>query len=335
MDKNSSSSDVDDPRSFSHHFAQINRIRVHYVDEGKGPLLILLHGFPYLWFWWRRQIKALAAAGYRVIAPDMRGFGQTDGPDSVDDYNVTLLVGDVVGLMKAVGETSAVLIGHDMGVAPAYYGALLRPDLFHAVVTLCSPPAARGPAKPSVTWKALGTNERVFYQQYVQVPGRAERELAIDTRKSLRAMMYSVSGSAHGSDRWRLLVEKDETIVDTFKEPAHFPAWLSDEALDYYVSEYIRSGWVGGMNHYRVRDLNWELTSFLDDAVVRQPSMFIGGADDPGFELFSSAYEQIETHMPGLRKKILLEGVGHGAAEEKPQVVTELILDFLAGLRTN
>src|SRR5678816_722128 len=107
--------DADDPRAFNHCFAEVNGIRMHYIDEGKGPLVILLHGFPYLWYMWRRQIGALTEAGFRVVVPDLRGFGQTDRPDSIEAYDMSQAVGDMVGLMAALGETSAVIVGHDLG----------------------------------------------------------------------------------------------------------------------------------------------------------------------------------------------------------------------------
>src|SRR5688572_32290990 len=100
--------DADDPGGFNHCFAEVNGIRMHYIDEGQGPLVILLHGFPYLWYEWRRQIAGLTSAGYRVVVPDQRGFGQTDRLDSIEAYDISQSVGDVVGLMGAVGETSAV-----------------------------------------------------------------------------------------------------------------------------------------------------------------------------------------------------------------------------------
>ena len=102
--------DADDPGAFNHCFAEVNGIRMHYVDEGQGPLVILLHGFPYLWYAWRRQIVALAQAGFRVVVPDQRGFGQTDRPDSIEAYDISQSVGDMVGLMAALGERSALII---------------------------------------------------------------------------------------------------------------------------------------------------------------------------------------------------------------------------------
>src|SRR6187431_2824243 len=131
--------DADDPAAFKHCFAKVNGIRMHYIDEGQSPLVILLHGFPYLWYMWRRQIGALAAAGYRVVVPDQRGFGQTDRPASIEAYDMSQAVGDMVGLVAALGETSAVIVGHDVGAGVAQAAALLRPDLFRALVMLNTP----------------------------------------------------------------------------------------------------------------------------------------------------------------------------------------------------
>jgi pimeloyl-ACP methyl ester carboxylesterase len=153
---------TDDPRTFNHKFADVNGIRLHYVEEGQGPLVILVHGFPYLWYAWRSQVRALAAAGYMAVAPDLRGYGQTDRPDCVDAYDHTHLVGDLVGLMKVLGETSAVIVGHDVGAGVVNAAALMRPDLFRAVGVLSTPPGTRASFKPSVVWRAM-EKDNLFY----------------------------------------------------------------------------------------------------------------------------------------------------------------------------
>ncbi len=169
--------DADDPEAFNHCFAEVNGIRMHYIDEGQGPLVILLHGFPYLWYMWRRQIGALAGAGFRVVVPDQRGFGQTDRPDSVDAYDLSQSVGDMVGLMAALGETSAVIVGHDLGAWVAQAAAMLRPDLFGALVMLNTPVPPRGKIKPSVGLQAMAKG-RVYHHLYFQQIGKPDRELA-------------------------------------------------------------------------------------------------------------------------------------------------------------
>ncbi|SAK59833.1 alpha/beta hydrolase [Caballeronia hypogeia] len=322
--------DADDPAAFNHCFAEVNGIRMHYIDEGQGPLVILLHGFPYLWYMWRRQIGALAAAGFRVVVPDQRGFGQTDRPDAIEAYDMSQAVGDIVGLMAALGETSAVIVGHDLGAWVAQAAAMLRPDLFRGLVMLNTPVPPRGKIRPTVGLQEMAKG-RVFHHLYFQQIGKPDRELASDPRKTLRSIFYSVSGSAVGAERWRLFIEAGEPILNSFTEPKEFPSWLSARAIDYYVDEYTRTGFTGAINYYRCRDRNWEITSFLDGAVVRQPSMFIGGAADPSFEPVEirSIYHRLDIYQPGLQKKVLLPGVGHAAAEESVDKVNELLLEFL------
>ncbi|MBV7476501.1 alpha/beta fold hydrolase [Pseudomonas sp. PDM31] len=323
--------DADDPDAFNHCFAKLNGIRMHYIDEGEGPLVILLHGFPYLWYMWRRQIVALVEAGYRVVVPDQRGFGQSDRPDAIEAYDMSQSVGDMVGLMTTLGETSAVIIGHDLGAWVAQAAAMLRPDLFRGLVMLNTAVPPRGKIKPTVGLQAMAKG-RVYHHLYFQQLDKPDRELASDTRKTLRSVFYSISGGAVGADRWRLFVEPGEPILNAFTEPkGEFPSWLSARSLDYYVAEYTRTGFTGALNYYRCRDRNWEITAFLDGAVVRQPSLFIGGAADPSLEPVEirSLYEQLDTYLPGLQKKVLLPGVGHSAAEESAEQVNELLLEFL------
>ena len=329
----SGQSDADDPDAFGHRFAEVNGIHMHYIDEGQGPLVILLHGFPYLWYMWRRQVVALADAGFRVVVPDQRGFGQTDRPDAIEAYDMSQAVGDMVGLMAALGETSAVIVGHDLGAWVAQAAAMLRPDLFRALVMLNTPVPPRGKVKPTVGLREMAKG-RVYHHLYFQEIGKADRELANDPRKTLRSVFYSISGSAVGAERWRLFVEPGEPILNAFTEPKDFPSWLSARSIDYYVDEYTRTGFTGALNYYRCRDRNWEITSFLDGAVVRQPSLFIGGAADPSLEPIEirGLYDKLDTYLPGLHKKVLLPGVGHSAAEERPDQVNALLLEFLEQL---
>ena len=210
---------------------------------------------------------------------------------------------------------------------------MLRPDLFRALVMLNTPVPPRGKVEPTVALREMAKG-RVYHHLYFQQVGKPDRELAADPRKTLRSIFYSISGSAVGAERWRLFVEPGEPILNAFTEPTEFPAWLSARAIDYYVDEYTRTGFTGALNYYRCRDRNWEITAFLDGAVVRQPSLFIGGAADPSLEPIEirGLYDQLETYLPGLRKKILLPGVGHSAAEERADKVNELLLEFLGQL---
>jgi pimeloyl-ACP methyl ester carboxylesterase len=155
---------------------------------------------------WRRQIGALAKAGFRVVVPDQRGFGQSDRPDSIEAYDMSQAVGDMVGLMAALGETSAVIVGHDLGAWVAQAAAMLRPDLFRALVMLNTPVPPRGKSnRPSACgkWPRAGCSTTCTFQEI----GKPDRELASDPRKTLRSIFYSISGSAVGAERWRLFIE--------------------------------------------------------------------------------------------------------------------------------
>ena len=123
----------------SHRFIESNGIRMHIAELGGGPLVVLCHGFPECWYSWRHQLTALANAGYHAVAPDQRGYGETDRPPSIEAYNIFQLVGDIVGLVHALSEDQAVIVGHDWGAPVAWHCALLRPDIFHAVALLSVP----------------------------------------------------------------------------------------------------------------------------------------------------------------------------------------------------
>ncbi len=137
-----------------HKFAATNGIKMHYVEQGVGPLVVLCHGWPESWYSWRHQIPALAAAGFRVVAPDQRGYGRTDRPDAIEAYNIFNLTGDIVGLVHALGESRAIIVGHDWGAPVAWHCALLRPDIFYAIGLLSVAFLPRGPIRPSDGMKA-------------------------------------------------------------------------------------------------------------------------------------------------------------------------------------
>ena len=324
---------VDDPKSFRHHFANVNGIRMHYVEEGKGPLVLLLHGYPFLWYLWRHQIKALATAGYRVVAPDQRGYGQTECPKDVNSYDVTHLVGDVVGLMKALDSKSAVLVGQDWGSPVVYHVALMRPDLVRGVLMMCAPPSARGAIPPSVAMKRLykGLN---FYQAYLATP-QATKEIMQDLRRFLLGIFYSTSGSCPIDKQWRPAWKSSETISDTYTIPKKLPPFLSQQALDYYVTEYTRTGIQPANNWYAAIDKSWENTSFLDGAVVQQPALFLTGDRDPslrplfGIDRQGAALRSFKTNFRDMRKIINMAGVGHTPPEESPNEVNKIVLKFL------
>lgn len=300
-----------------------NGLDMRIVEQGEGPLLILCHGWPELSYSWRHQIPVLAAAGYRVVAPDMRGYGGTSAPEAIGAYTIHHLVGDVVALVAALGETKATIIGHDWGAMVAWQCAMFRPDVFPAVAALSVPLRKRGPAPPLAMLKAQGIE--TFYWQYFQTPGVVEAEFARDWNHALRAVYYG-SGLSLTLKPGRGMVE-DATIPNR-------PAWISDEEIAHYVAEFTRTGLRGGINWYRNLDRNWELTAPWQDAKIHQPALFIAGAKDPVITglIGAKALESMEETAPGLRTKVIVDGAGHWIQQEKPAEVNAALLEFLKGL---
>lgn len=324
---------VNDPGAFTHRRIQANGIPIHYVDEGAGPLVLLLHGFPYTWFEWRHQIASLAAAGFRVVAPDIRGFGESGKPKSIGDYTLFHSAGDVVALLAALSEEQAILVGHDLGAWVAAYTARLRPDLFPALAMLSTVVGPREPQRPSEMWVSLErTHGGQVHHHYFQQVGDAEAHLDRDIAVSLRSIYNAISGLAAEALRWRLIIKPGETLLDTMPDPGLIPGWLGEQAFGEYVRQYSNGGFAAPLAHYRCRDLNWELTSAWVGQPVTQPSLFIGGAADPAFQMMRPAYDSMEQVYTGLVAKCLLEGVGHGAPEESAVAVSDELIRFLRGL---
>src|SRR6266699_3682750 len=227
----------------THRTVETNGIRMHVAEQGAGPLVVLCHGFPESWYSWRHQLGVLAEAGFHVVAPDMRGYGQTDRPDEIEKYTLLHLVGDMVGLLDVLGAESAVIAGHDWGGPVAWYSALLRPDRFRAVIGLSVPYGPRSPMRPSTVRPE--TDDSIFYQSYFQSPGVAEAELEKDVRRSLRRIFYAASGENPGAADIAM-VPRNGGFLTRLPEPASLPRWLSNEDLDFYTAQFQRTGFRGG-----------------------------------------------------------------------------------------
>src|SRR5262245_2395858 len=221
--------------SLQHRFVQTNGIRMHVAEQGDGPLVVLCHGFPESWYPGWHRLPALAAACCRVVAPDMRGYGQTDAPEAITDYSLLHLVGDIVGLVQAIGAPNAVVVGHDWGAPVAWHCALLRPDLFTGVAALSVPFRGRGPVLPTTAMQR--TDDAEYYQLYFQPPGKAERELGRDVRRTIRAVLYGASGDAPPTQQMTM-VAHGGGFVSSLIDPATLPEWMRAEDVDFYVSEF-------------------------------------------------------------------------------------------------
>lgn len=319
----------------NHRIIDTNSIKMHIAEQGQGPLVVLCHGFPELWYSWRHQLPALAEAGYHVVAPDQRGYGQTERPDAIEAYNLFQLTGDIVGLVHALGEEHAIIVGHDWGAVVAMHCALLRPDIFQALALLSVPYSSRSwtDIRPTEAMKLMAGDNQL-YSQYYQEPGKAEAEFEADVRTTMLKCLYSVSGDPPPEKRWRFLFGKSEKCLDSATVPKTLPSWLTEQDLDVFTKEFERTGFRGGLNWYRNSDMMWELTPFLSGAKLRQPSLFVAGEADVVITMARQGFDSLEEAMPNLLKKVLLPGAGHWIQQERPTEVNKLLIEFLAGLAT-
>jgi pimeloyl-ACP methyl ester carboxylesterase len=310
-------------------FVQANGLRMHIVEQGAGPLVLLLHGFPEFSGTWRHQLRALAQAGYRVVAPDQRGYGLTDCPEREDAYSMLHLVGDVIGLLDALDEPQAVVVGHDWGAPVAWNTALLRPDRVRAVAGLSMPPSLRAPLPPTARMRHVFGDG--FYQLYFQQPGVAEREFEADVRAGMRRLMYAASGSAPPEHRLPVMLKG--TFFTGLVDPGAAPAWLGEDQLDALTAAFTHSGFRGGLSWYRNLDRNWEQSAAFTGLTIRQPALFAMGDADPTYVAARRAIDVLPQTLPGLRRSLIIPGGGHWIGEEHPDEINAVLLEFLAGLR--
>jgi len=308
---------------------EVNGIHMHIAEQGTGPLVLLCHGLPESWYSWRHQLRALAAAGFRAVAPDMRGYGQTDQPQAIDQYTILHLLGDAVGLVDALGVEQAVIVGHDWGGPVAWHSARLRPDRFRAVIGLSSPYTARRIARPSTVMPL--TADTQFYQLYFQKPSVAEAELERDPRASVRNIFYAASGEApRGTGASLVMVPRVGGFLHGAAAPATLPAWLSEADVDFYASEFQRTGFCGGLNWYRNIDRNWELLAAFADMPVTVPALYIAGDRDVvNFPRMDEHIANLKRHVPRLAETVILSGCGHWTQQERPREVNDAMIGFL------
>lgn len=294
----------------AHRQVALDGIELHVAEQGAGSPVVLLHGFPELWYSWRHQLDALAAAGYRAIAPDLRGYGASSAPAEVRAYGLEEVCGDCLALLDRLGERRAVFVGHDWGATVAWQLALAHPQQVLAVVGMSVPFVPRGPAPPVAALReALGED---FYIVWFQEPGVAERALEQDVRRTLvTRRVWSPSWAA-----------EDE-------EPS-LPPWLTEADLSVYVEAFERTGFSGGLNYYRNLDRNWERGAGLADRRIEQPALFVAGSRDPVQRFLPP--EIMDGWVTSLRGTVRLEGAGHWIQQERPREVNEALLGFLSGL---
>jgi len=347
-----------------------NGLQLRIAECGDGPLVVLVHGFPGLWYSWRHQMPALAAAGFRVVAVDQRGYGGSDRPTDVAAYDSEHVIADMTGLLAALGRERAVFVGHDFGSAAAWNLAVRRPQSVAAVASLSVPydfdlagrsgmgsgadagagAAAAGggtggaqefavPGRKPTELFADIAKQHFLHLHYFQQVGPAERELGPNVRLFLTRLFWALS--AHGDLlRWTRFPSVGTGYLDVLADPpTPLPwPWMSVADMDYYVAEFSCKGpdkaFIGGLNSYRVADRNWEQGKPWADADVQCPAWFIAGAEDPVLKMITPDWPDIlARRVPGLRGAEIIAGAGHFVQLEQPQQVTDSLLRFLGTVR--
>jgi pimeloyl-ACP methyl ester carboxylesterase len=299
-----------------------NGISLHVTEQGEGPAVLFCHGFPDTSYTWRRQMTAIASAGYRAIAPDMRGYGRSSAPDDATLYTPLYTAGDLVGLLDALGIASAVLVGHDWGAAHAWNAALMRPDRFIAVFGLSVPYVPRGDVSAFERMRKTG-HEKDFYM-FEQIRPDADQIWA-DAAVTIPGVLYWASGSAPADKRWNPM---DPALSLYRPAPGPLPAWVEPDYVAHNVREFQRTGFHGGLNYYRAAEAYFNLSGAWKDAKITQPSFFIAGKAD-GLELLYPPVEKLRIVLPGLVGNLELENVGHWVQHEASAEVSDQLVKFL------
>lgn len=313
-------------------FVESNGIKMRIAEMGEGPLVLLVHGWPESWYSWRHQLKALSDAGYRAVAPDMRGYGKTDKPEAVEAYDIEQLTADLAGLVDALGEESAVLVGHDWGAIVTWNALLFYPEKFTGLVAMSVPYQGRSPVPPiDGMRKRFGDN--FYYILYFQEWNMAEREFDADPRGVL-SRLYLSPGSPREEPQVTDRRRSAGGWIPRMGAPKGLPEWLSQEDLDYYVQEFSEAGFRGGINYYRNFHRNWELTARFADSRIKAPVVFLAGAQDAVIggrtaEQLKAGMERVVDDLRGVR---LIPDTGHWVQQERPDETNAVILEFLKSL---
>lgn len=320
------------PSSFGFQHVPTNGVRLRCVVEGDGPLAILVHGWPESWYSWRHQIAPLKAAGFRVVVPDVRGYGGSDKPEPIEAYDMASMIGDVLGLIDHFDVTQSVLIGHDWGAPIVWNTTALHADRVRAVIAMSVPYAPRGRISSIELWRQIYAG-RFFYQLYFEEPGVAEAEFEADVRTTLRKLYFAGSGEY---ERGLLQSRKESAIgmLDALPDPKVLPAWLRAEDLDYLVGEFATSGFRGSLNRYRNQQRDWENLPALSGARITRPACFIAGSRDSVLRFVPDVdlVENMKRWVDDLRTCAVIDGAGHWIQQERPEQVNALLLRFLATL---
>ncbi len=320
---------------WTHHYVHINNINVHYVEQGEGIPIILCHGFPHLWFSWHRQIPVLAAAGFRVIAPDMRGMGLTDAPADANEYSVEKITADLTGLLDHIGEEKAIFAGLDFGAFACYDLAMREPERVIAIIGLENPAAPHNPDVPPLTEYAEMAKNHFLHIDYFRPAGPADNDLAAAPREFFRKVFWVLSAKADFQKMWTY--PPGTTYIDAMEEPLESLPWnwMSETELEYFVSEYSRSGFTGGLNWYRSMDIKWEERKPYEGKTSPVPAYFIGSSHDIDLEEFhgDDPISLMRQQFPNMKDVIMIPDAGHMLQLEKSDECNQAMLKQLGMIK--
>ncbi|MDY7099816.1 MAG: alpha/beta hydrolase [Actinomycetota bacterium] len=302
-----------------------NGVDLRVLDAGEGPPVILAHGFPELAYSWRHQIPRLAAAGYRVLAPDQRGYGGSTRPEAIADYDIEHLTGDLLGILDDIGEEKAIFVGHDWGSMVVWQLSLLAPERVAGVVGMSVPFLPRSPLPPTQLMRQV-MGDNFFYILYFQEPGVADENLGRDPATTMRRLLAGLTDPGEEA-AINASAGDGRGFVERIPEPDGLPDWLSQDELDVYVETFTETGFTGGINWYRNFDRNWERTSHIAGRHVTAPSLFIGGSADP--VLTMSPTSAMDGWLDDHRGTVLVEGAGHWVQQERPDEVNDALVAFV------
>lgn len=334
------------PLEVEHRNVLSNGVNLHLALQGEGPLVVLCHGFPGLWCSWRKQMPAIAAAGFRAVAVDQRGYGRSDRPFEVEAYDSETLVADMLGVLDALGERRAIFVGQDFGAPLVWNIAARHPDRVQAAVVMGVPydferaGAGQGELgagqnlRPSEQY-ALVAREHFFHMHYFQRFGPADAELGSQPREFLERIYWALSGEGSLLD-WRNHPSEGIGYLDVLAPPGRpLPwRWMDVADMDYLEKEYTWAGadvaFIGGLNSYRVADRNWEIARTYGPLKVEAPVLFLMGERDPVRDMMpDAAFSHMRAWVPRLAGVHVIEGAGHFVMLEAAGRVNELLLDFL------
>ncbi len=311
---------------------EVNGIDLSITEQGSGDPVILCHGFPGLGYSWRHQLPAIAGAGWHAIAPDMRGYGRSSRPAGVSAYDRATTVADMEGLLDALGVERAVFAGHDFGAHLVWDLARWIPERIAGLIQLSVPLTPRAPMRPNDI-SAFLARDHFFHMHYFQQPGVADEELDTNVDEFLRRVFWALSDTDRYLSCWEHPTANNG-YLDVLPPAPPLPwEWLSVDEFQYYVDEFTRTGFTGGLNWYRAADLVWEQNADLHDKPVLAPTVFIAGDRDPVLAMMGrDPLAAMTALVPDLRNVELIPGAGHFVQMQEPDRVNAAIVEFLDAL---